>query len=76
MGGRAGRSGYGPCLAVGPWRQQACPPITLGCFLSLQEILSDTVKHYSAVLALKSLELSSAASKEGKGGDAAGDKKD
>eukprot|EP00198_Chlamydomonas_reinhardtii_P005630 XP_001694966.1 predicted protein [Chlamydomonas reinhardtii] len=41
-----------------------------------EEILSDTVKHYSAVLALKSLELSSAASKEGKGGDAAGDKKD
>ncbi|PNW87554.1 hypothetical protein CHLRE_02g141550v5 [Chlamydomonas reinhardtii] len=41
-----------------------------------KEILSDTVKHYSAVLALKSLELSSAASKEGKGGDAAGDKKD
>ncbi|KAG2427714.1 hypothetical protein HYH02_014545 [Chlamydomonas schloesseri] len=50
-----------------------------------KEILSDTVKHYSAVLALKSLELSSsspssAAGKEGgsssKGGDAAGDKKD
>ncbi|KAG2423218.1 hypothetical protein HXX76_015475 [Chlamydomonas incerta] len=43
-----------------------------------KEILSDTVKHYSAVLALKSLELSSAASKEGGAGkgDAAGDKKD